>query len=42
MPERLADDGIALLTEAMEGVKHGMRVPLVADVHAADTWAGAK
>lgn len=42
VPERLADDGVALLKEAMEGVKVDLRVPLVADVHAAETWADAK
>jgi DNA polymerase I len=42
VPERLAEEGIELLKEAMEGVKIELRCPLVADVHAADNWAGAK
>lgn len=41
-PEDRAEEGVVLLKESMEGVKHGMLVPLVADVHAGKTWADAK
>lgn len=34
--------GIALLREAMEGVKVDLLVPLVADIHAGPNWAAAK
>jgi len=42
VPESLAEEGVALLTEAMEGVKAGLRVPLAAEVHFGKTWADAK
>lgn len=42
VPERHADEGIALLRDAMENVKVTLRVPLVADIHAGYNWAEAK
>lgn len=40
--EEQAEKGVELLTEAMEGVKVKLRVPLVADVHYGKNWADAK
>lgn len=42
VPEDHAEAGVALLKEAMEGVKVPLRVPLVADVHYGLDWASAK
>lgn len=42
VPEVLAEEGVSLLRDAMEGVKANLLVPLVADVHYGATWADAK
>ena len=40
-PTKKADEGVRLLTEAMEGIDL-LRVPLRADIHAVDRWSEAK
>jgi DNA polymerase-1 len=42
VPEDLAEVGVQLLREAMQGVKAELLVPLVADIHFGPTWADAK
>lgn len=45
-PKSFEEEGIALMREAMEGIKKDgkppLRVPLIADIHSGKTWSEAK